>query len=134
LNVSPLIGYKSYRAFQAFHTLMLGMQMLPAYKNIGYEKFYSAFSEMSEDEQEKMIKEAALFVNLESEEIAALISFCSDSNGIPYNETNLNNLKPDQFIECIVAVCMEIGKIKLDLLSNAEKKNLRTSPSMSVNN
>ena len=123
MKVLELKGFKSLRAFNAFHSLMLGMKMLPAYMNESYEAFYSRFAELPETEQEKMIKEASLFVNLEKEEVEALISFCEDKNGVPYEASNIKNLGPSEMIDIIVSVCMEIGKIKIDLLSEAEKKN-----------
>jgi hypothetical protein len=134
LNVLKPIGFTGYRAWQSFHILMLGLKMLPMYLNEAYEDFYNRFDSLPEDEQEIMIRQAACFVPLTKEELEALVCLSTDSNGIPYEASNIKNLTPHEFHEAIVAVCMEIGKIKIDLLSNAEKKNLRTLPSMSVNN
>lgn len=123
MKVLELKGYKSLRAFNAFHTLMLGMKMLPMYMGESYETFYGRLQEMSESEQGKMIREAALFVNLSKEEVDALVGFCCDKNGVPYEASNIKNLSPDQLIDVIVAVSQEIIKIKIDLVTDEQKKN-----------
>jgi hypothetical protein len=123
MEVMELKGYKSLRALNAFHTLMLGMKMLPMYATESYEAFFARFSDLPENEQSTMIREAALFVELSKEEIEALASFCKDKNGVPYEASNIKNLGPAEMIEVIVSVCMEIGKIKIDLISKDEKKN-----------
>lgn len=123
LRVLELKGYKSLRALNAFHTLMLGLKMLPQYMGETYEDFFARVEQMPKADQIKMIREAALFVNLEKEEVEALVCFCTDKNGIPYQAANLDNLKPDELHEVIVAVCTEISQIKIDFVSTNEKKN-----------
>ena len=49
MEVAKLEGYKSLRALNAFHTLMLGLKMLPAYGAIPYEEFYQTMSEMPDE-------------------------------------------------------------------------------------
>ena len=122
INILPLKGYKSLRALQAFHTLMLGMCMLPMYNDVTYDKFFEEFGEKSDEEKLKMIEQAALFVNLTQEEVEVLLSFCADNNGVPYQAANLCNLTPDLIREIVVAVCFEVGNIKIDLLNDTEKK------------
>jgi hypothetical protein len=123
MKVLELKDYNSLRAFYAFHKLMLGLKMLPAYMGIAYEEFYQSFAALEPSEQAKMIREAAFFVELTKEEILALICFVTDANGIPYGPSNLKNLGPAELIDIICAVCEEIGKIKVDLVTEAEKKN-----------
>ncbi len=123
IKVLPLKGYKSLKALNAFHALMLGLKMLPAYMTLSYEEFFALVEKMEESAQEKMIKEAALFVELQQDEVAALISFACDANGVPYTSENMKSLTPDEFINIIVAVCLEISKIKIDFVSESEKKN-----------
>ncbi len=122
-TVAPLKGYKSLRALNAFNALILGLKMLPAYMGESYEAFLSRIQEMPDADQKKMIREAALFVELQKEEVEALVCFCSDPNGIPYTAENLNNLGPDELVEVITAVGFEISKIKIDLITDKEKKN-----------
>ncbi len=121
-TVLPLQGYASLRALNAFHALLLGLKMLPAYIGEPYEKFYEGFRTKTEGEKETLLREAVAFVQLSPEEVAALVSFCTDKNGIPFSAINQKNLTPDEMFEVIVAVCMEIGKIKIDLVSEDEKK------------
>lgn len=123
MKVLELKGYKSLRALNAFHALMLGVKMLPQYLGESYEEFYSRINAMPESDQEKIIKEAALFVELQKDEVEALVCFCTDANGVPYGPENLKNLNPAQLIDVIVSVCMEIAKFKIDLVNESEKKN-----------
>lgn len=130
IEVAELKGYKSYRAFNVFHSLMLGLKMLPEYMAVTYEDFFKVIDELTPEDQEKMIRKAALFVKLEQEEIESLVCFCKDPKGVPYGPANVKNLGPDEILEIIVAVCVKISQIKIDLVSKAEKKNLKTTPLM----
>jgi hypothetical protein len=105
--------------------------MLPAYIMEDYETFYGSFKEKSDAQKEKLIREAALFVQLNQDEVEAILSFAADQNGIPYSAVNLKNLNPGELHEIIVAVCMQIGRIKIEIVSEDEKKNSLTSQSMS---
>ena len=122
MKILELKGYQSLRAFNAFHTLMLGLKMLPAYLGETYEVFFTSFQDKTDIEKEKLVRQAVLFVRLEEDEVEALVGFASDANGVPYSKANAKNLNPAQLHEIIVAVCMEIGRIKIDLLTEAEKK------------
>jgi hypothetical protein len=97
--------------------------MLPAYIGQDYESFYAGFAEKSEAEKEKLLREAAVFVQLAEDEVQALCSFATDKNGVPYSSVNLKSLSVDDLHEIIVAVCMEIGRIRIELVSEEEKKN-----------
>jgi len=125
MKVLELKGYKSLRALNAFHALMLGLKMLPSYHHYTYEDFFSVIQAMTENEQMNMIREAANFVELQKEEVEALISFSADANGVPYGPENLANLNPKEILEIIVAVCFKISQIKIDLVTKEEKKNLK---------
>lgn len=122
ITVLELKGYKSLRALNAFNTLILGLKMLPAYMGETYENFLNRVSAMPPADQLKMIREAAMFVELQKEEVEAIVCFCADANGVPYEAANMKNLRPDQFIEMITAVCGEIAKMKIDFVSDKEKK------------
>lgn len=124
MPVLELRGYKGLQAFQAFHKLMLGLKMLPAYMGESYEDFYGRVSEMPEIDQEKLIREAVVFVPLEKDEVEALIAFYPDANGVPYGAYQMKSLDPKQLHEIMVAVACEISKIKVDLVSESEKKKL----------
>lgn len=125
MKVLELKGYKSLRALNAFNALMLGLKMLPAYHHFTYEDFFATIQAMNEVDQANMIREAANFVELQKEEVEALISFCADANGVPYGPENLANLNPKEILEIIVSVCVKISQIKIDLVTKDEKKNLK---------
>jgi hypothetical protein len=128
VKILPLKGYKSLRALNAFHALLLGLKMLPAYQAAGYEEFFASFEERTEAEKEAMLREAAVFVQLQQDEVEAVIGFATDPNGVEYGPSNLKNLAPNELHEIIVAVCMEIGRMKINLLSPMEKKSSLPSP------
>ena len=131
MKVLELKGYNSYKALMVFHTLMLGLKMLPEYLGETYESFFTRISSLSLDEQQTFIRQAALFVKLDPDEIESLICFTCDKNGIPYGPANLKNLTPDQIHDIIVAVCMEVVQIKINFVSEVEKKKYTISQSTS---
>lgn len=126
-QVLPLKGYKSLRALNAFNALVLGLKMIPEYMATPYEDFLNRLSAMSEADQKQMLKKAALFVELQKEEVEAIVCFCTDKNGVPYEAANLKNLSPEELIEVIVEVCGEIAKMKIDFVTPNEKKKSETS-------
>ncbi len=128
MKVLPLKGYKSLKALNAFHALLLGLKMLPAYIGIDYETFHASFQGKTEGEKESLLREAAVFVQLAEDEVNALLSFVADKNGVPYSAVNIGNLGAGELHESIVAVCMEIGRIRIELVSEDEKKNSLPSP------
>lgn len=121
------MGYKSLKALNAFNALLLGLKMLPDYIQVSYESFYESFKTMSDKEKEKLVRQAILFVQLQQDEVESLTAFVADKNGIPYQATNINNLSVGELHEIITAVCMEIGRIRIDILTEDEKKNYPTS-------
>jgi hypothetical protein len=127
MKTLELKGIKSLYALQAFHTLMLGLKMLPAYCGESYEEFYARVEQMDAASQEKLIREAALFVTLTKDELEALAHFAADPNGVRYTAANLNSLGPDQLFEIVVAVAVEISKIKVHFVTDSEKKKLSGS-------
>lgn len=123
MKTLELKGQKSIRALNAYCALVLGLKMLPAYMAEDYEPFLERIQAMPPEDQKKIFKEAALFVELQKEEVEALLSFVADPNGVPYSAENVKTLGPAQILDGIVAVCMEIAKIKIDFVSDTEKKN-----------
>lgn len=87
-----------------------------------YQTFYASFEKMDDAQKEKMLREAVAFVQLSPEEVDAVLCFATDKNGIAYTDVNKGNLTPDELFEIIVAVGMEISKIKIELVSSDEKK------------
>ncbi len=131
MKLLPLVGYKSLRALNAFHTLLLGLKMLPIHLDKDYVAFFESFKEKTDDEKEDALRQAAAFVLLSQEEVEALVSFATDSNGIPYSSVNQKQLAAEELFEIIIAVCMEIGRIKIELVSEEEKKKSLTTQSIS---
>jgi len=127
IKVTPLVGYKSLRALNAFHMIMMGLKMVPIYAFIPYEQFYASFDEKTEEEKELFLREGLAMIHLEDDEIDALIGFCCDKNGIPYTKANIKNLDLKQIYDCCLAVIIEISKIQITFLTESEKKNLAVS-------
>lgn len=125
MKVLTLKGYKSLKALNAFNALLLGLKMLPIHLQTDYVTFFESFKEKSEAEKESLLRQAVAFVNLNDDEIEALISFATDKNDVPYGKHNVGNLGVAELHNTIVAVCMEIGRIKIDLVTEDEKKNYR---------
>lgn len=123
LRVLPLEGLKSLRAFNVFHTILLGYKMLPSKIKMTYEDFLEEFEAATDDDKAKILREAAAFVPIEQEELDALTCFCCDVNGVPLTKINTAKMTPEQLIDVIVAVCLEISKIKLYSISEDVKKN-----------
>lgn len=130
-TVLPLTGVRSVHALNAFNALMLGLKMLPAYMGESYEDFMDRVEAMEDADRIRMIRQAAQFVRLEKDELESLLCFYPDPNGVPYSAENLKGLGPADLVEGVVAVCAAIGRIKLTLITEAEKKNLKSSPSTS---
>jgi hypothetical protein len=123
MQVSELKGVKAFRAFNAFHKLMLGLKMLPAYLSESYEDFFDRVSEMDGDDQEKLIREACIFVELDQDETESLLSFVKDPLGVPMGPASIKGMSPDQILNALVLVCKEFAKIKVDFVSESQKKN-----------
>lgn len=123
MEVSEIRDFKGYRAFCAFHKMMLGLKMLPMYMAESYDEFFERIHAMPEEDQRKVIREAAVFVELEREEVEAMACFCKDANGVPYKTENLKSLDPPKILDIIEAVAMKCVKWKIDAVTEAEKKN-----------
>ena len=123
VNVLEIQGYKSLRALNAFHALLLGLKMTPMYMKESYEDFYARVGALPIEDQETFIREAASLVELSQDEVEAMVSFTADSNGIPFGPAQLKSMSPAKILDLIVAVAVEIAKFKIDLVTPKEKKN-----------
>jgi hypothetical protein len=123
MEVQDLKGMKGFRAFQAFHKIMLGLKMLPAYLHESYEDFFDRAAAMPEADQERLVREACLFVDLESSEVESLLSHCEDANGVPVSASHIKTMAPDQILEGLVAVCKTVIRIRVDFIGEDQKKN-----------
>lgn len=127
IQTKELKGLSSYSAMQVFYKLMIGLKMYAAYAHYTPEQFFDFISELSPENQDKIIREALLIVPMEREEMESLASFCCDSNGVPYRSENMKSLKPNQIFEILVKSCLELAKIKIDFITEDEKKNSEIS-------
>ena len=123
MEVSELVGLKSLYALQAYGKIILGLKMLPMYMAHDYSEFFKKVEEMSPADQEKIIRQGVFLVDLEDEEVGNLVRFCKDANGVPYSVENMKKIKAETIYEILVTVCLEIAKIKPQLLTGDEKKN-----------
>lgn len=130
LKLLPLQGWKSLVALNGFHSMLLGVKMLPLYQEVGYEEFFMLFKDMSPEQQEKILRQGVAFVQMKQDEVEAILSFVVDANGIPFSD-NLRLLKPGAIVEGLIAVAMEFGRIEVGILSEDEKKKFPTSASTS---
>jgi len=127
-KVLPLVGSKALKAFGAFNTLLLGLKMTPMNMSEDYVAFFESFKTMDDGQKETELRKAVAMVPLTPEEVETLVCFTTDQNGVPFSEVNVKNLALEELFDCIVAVCVEIGRIKVDLVSEDEKKKFQTSP------
>jgi hypothetical protein len=124
MKVRELRGIPAFHAFQAFQKVMLGLKMLPAYAAEGFEEFYARVEKMPLPDQETMIREAlALGMKLDPEEIMDLLQFVEDPNGVAYGPAQIKGLDPKGLHEALTAICLELTKVKINLVSEREKKN-----------
>lgn len=130
-KVRELKGAKSLVAFNGFNTLLLALKMLPDHLEKTYDQFHAMFDELDDAGKVKALSRALAHVALTEDEVAAMVSFCSDSNGVPYGTANINTLKLEELHAVILSVAMEISRIKVDILSEDEKKNSSDGQSIS---
>lgn len=123
MNILPLKGPKSVRALQAFQVLVLCGNMLPEYMGMSGEDYGKMADGLGEPEKEKLLRKILTTIPTQEDEIYALAAFAADKNGVPYSKINIDSLGPGQIIEILVAVCMEIAKIKITMVTDEEKKN-----------
>lgn len=126
MKVRTIEGFSSLRAFNAYNALLLGLKMLPAYAGETYEAFLARAQEMPRADQETLFREAVAFVELQKDEVEALLSFVEDKNGVALS-ASVKSQPPAVIIDAIVAVCMRIAAFKIDLVSESEKKNSEIS-------
>ena len=124
IKTKTVEGPTSYRVYNAYCSLVLGLHYMPINTNgQQYDEFLETVEAMPPEDQEKCFRQAARLTNLEKDDLLAMLSFCVDPNGVPYGPVNVKNLNPKMIVEMIVAVCMQIAGMRIDLVSEAEKKN-----------
>lgn len=125
IKTMPIKGAKFLPALNAYCMLLMGIKMTPANYGIQFEDFYHNINKMPVDDQEKIFRQAIFLVKMDEDEVKAMLTFCADANGIPYSNENIKNLEPAALIDSVVAVCQAIAAFRIELVTEAEKKNLK---------
>lgn len=122
IKVDPLKGVKALSALNAFSAVIIGYKMLPIHLTETFDEYFQNFRDMDDAKKEAILRKALFFVELDQGEVLSLISFVRDPNGVPYTRHNVNNLSIVDLHEALVAVCLEIGRIDIDIIGDSEKK------------
>ena len=129
IKVLTIEGMDSYYPCQAYYKLLFGLSMIPAYAHMSLSEFAGYCELLSDDDKEKIIKEAVQIVTLEPDEILKVVCWAVDPNGVRYSRENLKKATPQFINEILRAVILEVAKAhKIDMISEDEKKNLKISP------
>ncbi len=124
MKVLEIVGLDGHEAAMVFHKLIFGLHMVPAHFGESYTEFFGKIDSMPEEDQLKVIKEAASLVELLASEKLALMKFATDNNGVRYSVENCGRLAPKVINDIIVNVCWQIAKDHTaNFLTDAEKKN-----------
>ena len=121
-KLSPITGLESLSVLNVYQTLLIGLQMMPAYITWEAEDFLAAIEAMDFEDQKKVFWDAAKIVPLEKDEVEKLLRYYKDPNGVPISKENIRALNAMQIAEMIVNVCMDIAQMKIDFVTEDEKK------------
>ena len=121
MKVRPILGYNCYRAYQVYRDIILASYIFWNANKIylsddenkpeSYKDFLLRFEKSTEEEKREIIKLGAETFNLSIEEICFLIGLVEDANGVTYSKSNIDNLKPNEIIDIIIEVCLEISRV-----------------------
>lgn len=123
MEMRALAGVESLPALNVFSTLMLGLNQLPMYRAMRFEQFLTSVEKMPAPDQEKIIREALMFVNLDPTEVLSVVRFFNDPNGVPYCRQNIDSVGLKDIFNMIVEACKAVVQIAVTLLTPDEKKN-----------
>lgn len=123
-EIREIKGMKSLRVMNGFYRLMTGLKMLPHYMAEEPDEFFAKIEKLGLDEKRKLLVEAVRVVALEPEEVEGMIYFATDPNGAPFTANSIGNLTAQEINAIIVEVCLRVGEMKIDIITDAEKKNL----------
>jgi len=123
IKILPLVNLKSVQAFCAYNNVLFGLHCSPSNMGKTDEQFFDWFDGLTEEEKEKQLRFGLSLAKISTEEMLDLCYFASDENGIQYTEINLKKLNPKEIIEIMLAVCIAMTKIKVNSVSDEQKKN-----------
>lgn len=122
-SVKQARGVAGARAFQVYHRLVFGLNMTPLNAGKKYDEWVREFEAKTDEDKRRDLAVACLLVDLEPEEMHALLALASDPNGNPLGPENVSGLPPNEIVEIMTDVCMELSKIPLYSLTSEQKKN-----------
>ena len=121
MKIRPILGYNCYRAYQVYRDIILASYIFWNANKVylsdngdkpeSYKDFLMRFEKSTDEEKRDIIKLGADTFNLSLEEVCFLVGLVEDANGVPYSKANINNLQPQEIIDIIIAVCLEISKV-----------------------
>lgn len=130
IKTKELSGLSSYSAMQVFYKVLVGLKMYVAYAHFEPQEFFDHVAQLDIAGKEKVVREGLMLVPLDREEIMTLASFCTDANGVPFSTENMTKLKPTDILEILVKSCMQLVHIRIDFVTEDEKKNSETTALM----
>jgi len=108
-------GIKGAKAYHSALSLVRSLWYIP--KDVDHKTFKEMsdwFDSLNDEERRKYLKLAVEDgAKLEDKEIAEMLAFASDSNGIPICKENINNLSPFEIHDLILDVACNIFKSKV---------------------
>jgi hypothetical protein len=122
-KVLPLTGIGGVRAFNVFHSVILGMSLIPVNIEKGYRLFLDELDQKDDTEKRKFFIDGLRFVPLEESDIEAVIRFVTDENGVPLSKSNTRLMSSSEIIEAMTDVFLEISRINVSIVTEGEKKN-----------
>lgn len=130
-QVLPLVGPAAQNVLSTYTKLLLGISLLPQYAAKPYEQFFEELDDWDDEQVEFLIRLAVRTVALDAEELMSLFRFATDENGVSFSRVNISNLSLEEIYEVLTAVCLEVSKIKVTMVTKEEKKKSVTSQSIS---
>lgn len=133
MRVLTIKGTASFQALTVMQALIYGYWLVPGLSgDKTWKEFREGYYDYSDDEKEHILRNAVGFVKVSPEEIETMLSFIPDKNGIPLCAASIKNLDLGQAFEMMIAVLMEMSKIRISFISESEKKNYQRSQSISA--
>lgn len=123
IKTKELRGLESVWALNAYHTLVRGLAIEQACMGQEMDATFAKFEALDAAGKERELRRAFTLVNLSEEDMQNLLRFALDANGIPYSDRPLKKTGPEELIEAMVAVCLEISKITPRVCPEDVKKN-----------
>jgi hypothetical protein len=121
VKVKELKGLRALRAYLIYQKLIicLGLTVFNPEKDSG--TLLLKFGDYDLQKRKELLTKACSVVPLEDDEVEALTRFAVDENGIAFEKPALANLKPNEIIDLMVAVCMKLDAIECYSLNDDDE-------------